>query len=124
MIPHQFYYQLVVLGLLWLFVVLHLAWPSQGTPPQTKPARPITPRRTRSPEPTPFAGLTHKPPCVLCEQEAAHPPAPPPGPPEPLPPTGFAQKVPFAHKVGILHKKSAAYYIGKFHICYRNFHYG
>ena len=87
MIPHQFYYQLVVLGLLWLFVVLHLVWPSQGTPPQTKAAMLITPRRTRSHESTPFAGLTHKPPCVLCEQEAAPPPAPPPGPPEPLPPT-------------------------------------
>src|SRR2546430_7976824 len=48
---------------------------------------PITPRRTRSHEPTPFAGLTHKPPCALCAQEAAHPQAPPPVPPEPLPPT-------------------------------------
>jgi hypothetical protein len=48
MIPHQFYYQLVVLGLLWLFVMLHLAWPSRGMTTQTKPAKPITPRRQRS----------------------------------------------------------------------------
>ena len=87
MIPHHFYYQLAVLGLLWLCVLLHLAWSSSGATPQTKPSMPITPRRTRSHEPTPFAGLTHKPPCALCAQEAAHPQAPPPVPPEPLPPT-------------------------------------
>src|SRR5712692_927798 len=85
MIPHQFYSQLVVLGLLWLCVMLHLAWPSRDVTTQTKPAKPITPRRQRSTEPTPFAGLTHKPPCALCEQEAAHPHAPPPAPPEPQP---------------------------------------
>src|SRR5262245_13703281 len=87
MIPHQFYYQLVVLGLLWLFVMLHLAWPSRGVTPQTKPAKPITPRRQRSTDPAPFAGLTHKPLCALCEQEAAHPQAPPPVRPDPMPPT-------------------------------------
>src|SRR3989442_2039700 len=87
MIPHQFYYQLVVLGLLWLCVMLHLAWPSQGVTTQTKPAKPLTPRRKRSNDPKPFAGLTHKPPCALCAQEAAHPQARPPVPPEPMPPT-------------------------------------
>ena len=87
MIPHQFYYQLVVLRLLWLFVILHLAWPSQGVTTQTKPAKPITPHRQRSTGPQPFAGLTHKPPCALCEQEAAYPKAPPPVPPDPMPPT-------------------------------------
>src|SRR5215831_13489829 len=39
MIPHQFYYQLVVLGLLWLCVMLHLAWPSRDVTTQTKPAK-------------------------------------------------------------------------------------
>jgi IS1 family transposase len=87
MIPHQFYYQLVVLGLLWLCVMLHLTWPSRDVTPQTKPAKPITPRRQRSTEPKPFAGLTHKPPCALCAQEAAHPQAPPPVRPDPMPPT-------------------------------------
>src|SRR5229473_6505497 len=48
MIPHQFYYQLVVLGLLWLCVMLHLAWPSAGVTAQTKPVKPLTPRRQRS----------------------------------------------------------------------------
>jgi hypothetical protein len=29
MIPHLVFYQLAVLGLLWLFVMLHAAWPSR-----------------------------------------------------------------------------------------------
>jgi hypothetical protein len=78
MIPHQFYYQLVVLGLLWLFVMLHLAWPSRGVTTQTKPAKPITPRRQRSTAPKPFPGLIHKPLCAACEQVAQDPEAPPP----------------------------------------------
>ena len=86
MLPHQFYYQLAVLGLLWLFVMLHLAWPNRGVTPQTKPAKPITPRRQRSTDSKPFAGLTHKPQCALCEHEAAHPKAPPPVRPAPMPP--------------------------------------
>src|SRR6266852_5855931 len=87
MIPHQFYYKLVVLGLLWLCVMLHLAWPSRDVTTQTKPAKPLTPRRQRSTEPKPFAGLTHTPHCALCAQEAAHPQAPPPVRPDPMPPT-------------------------------------
>jgi hypothetical protein len=86
MLPHQFYYQLAVVGLLWLFVMLHLVWPNRGVTPQTKPAKPITPRRQRSTDPKPFAGLTHKPHCALCEQEAAHPKAPPSVRPDPMPP--------------------------------------
>jgi hypothetical protein len=53
---------------------------------QTKPVKPLTPRRKRSNDPKPFAGLTHKPPCALCAQEAAYPQARPPVPPEPMPP--------------------------------------
>jgi transposase-like protein len=80
MIPSHLYSQLVVLGLLWLCVMLYLACSSPGTTL-------ITPRRKRSKEPKPFAGLTHKPRCPLCEQAAAHPDPPPPAPPDPLPPT-------------------------------------
>jgi IS1 family transposase len=89
MIPHLFYYQLVVLGLLWLCVMLHAVWPSRGAGSQPRPAEaaPIQPKRTRSNEPKPFAGLTTKPPCALCAREAAHPQPPPPVPPEPMPPT-------------------------------------
>jgi hypothetical protein len=87
MMPHHFYSQLAVLGLLWLCVLLHLAWSSSGTTPQTKLSMPITPRRTRSHEPPPFAGLTHQPHCARCAHEAAPPHAPPPVPPAPMPPS-------------------------------------
>jgi IS1 family transposase len=86
MVSHLFYYQLALLALVWLFVMLHVTESHRGAPiPPTAP--PIKPKRTRSHEPQPFASLTHKPPCALCEQEAAPPQAPPPMPPEPMPPT-------------------------------------
>src|SRR5512132_3712704 len=60
MVSHLFYYQLALLALVWLFVMLHVTESRRGTPiPPT--ATPITPKRTRSHEPQPFAGLTHKP---------------------------------------------------------------
>jgi IS1 family transposase len=73
MIPHQFFYLMVVLGLLWIFFMLHIAWPSQCSATPQRPAEPILPRRPRSSEPKSFAGLTHKPQCVACEPA---PPAP------------------------------------------------
>src|SRR6266851_5170710 len=89
MIPPLFVYQLALLGLLWLCVMLHLAWPSRGPVSSRCPVEPETPvksRRKRSNAPTPFAGLTHKPPCPLCE--AATQPKPlPPSRPKPMPPT-------------------------------------
>jgi hypothetical protein len=45
------------------------------------------PPDARSPAPKAFAGLTTKPPCALCEREAAHAQAPPLVPPAPRPPT-------------------------------------
>jgi hypothetical protein len=86
MIPDQFSYQLVVLGLLWLFVMLHCAWPSRGVTTQTQPSTPIIPRRKRSNDAKPFTGLTQKPYCALCAHEATHPPVRP-APPQQLPPT-------------------------------------
>ena len=87
MILYPFYYQLVVWGLLWLFGMLYAAWPSRCAAAQGTPAKPIMPQRQRSKEPKPFAGLTLKPSCALCEHEATHPKLPPPVPPEPMPPT-------------------------------------
>src|SRR4029450_11605076 len=87
MIPHLFYYQLVVLGLLWLCVMLHAVWPSRGaeSQPRAAEAAPLKSKRKRSREPNPFAGLTHKPHCALCEQQTAeNAPAPPPRP-DPMP---------------------------------------
>lgn len=87
MIPHQFFYQLVVLGLLWLGVMLHYAWPSRGAVSQPRPTTPMQPKRERSNEPKPFAGLRQKPHCALCEHETAHPKPRPPGRPDSMPST-------------------------------------
>src|SRR6266567_4838664 len=84
MIPHQFFYLMVVLGLLWIFFMLHVAGPTQGVTPL--PVRTL-PRRRRPNKPTPFAGLTQKPHCARCEHDTAHPTAPSGVPPEPVPPT-------------------------------------
>jgi len=90
MMPPLFFYQLALLGLLWLCVMLHLAWPSRGPVSSWRSVEPETSvksRRKRSNAPKPFVGLTHKPPCVLCAHEASHPPSPPPRRPDPMSPT-------------------------------------
>src|SRR5262245_6575311 len=69
MIPPLFFYQLALLGLLWLCALLHLTWPSRDPVSSRWPVEPETPvksRRKRSKEPTPFVGLTHKLPCGFC----------------------------------------------------------
>jgi hypothetical protein len=55
MISHLFYYQLALLTILWLFVMLPVTWSEPGL---TTPAVPAKPKRKRSTEPQPFAGLT------------------------------------------------------------------
>jgi IS1 family transposase len=89
MIPHLVYYQLVVLGLLWFCVMLHAVWPSRCAISHQRPAErePSKLKGKRSPEPTPFVGLTHKPHCAFCDQEATYRKPPPPVPPAPLPPS-------------------------------------
>ena len=87
MIPHLFYYQLVVVGLLWLCVMLHAIWPSRCAVALPQPAALVKSPRQRSHEPKPFVGLTHKPLCALCEQETAHPTPQPPIRPDPMLPT-------------------------------------
>src|SRR5215831_6576264 len=84
MVSHLFYYQLAVLVLAWLFVLLHVTVATPGLP-----APPISaqPKRKRSPAPKPFAGLTHRAPCALCERETVHPNPSTPVPPAPMPPT-------------------------------------
>src|SRR6266536_3236864 len=87
MVSHLLYYQLALLAIVWLFIMLHLTWPKRSAATTTAPATPIQSKRNRSNEPKPFAGPTTKPPCALCEREAAHPQPAPPVPPEPMPPT-------------------------------------
>jgi IS1 family transposase len=86
MVSHLFYYQLALLALVWLFIMVHLTWPKRSAA-TTAPATPVKPKPKRSNEPKPFAGLTTKPPCAVCEREAAHPQPPPPVPPAPIPQT-------------------------------------
>src|SRR5262252_9012005 len=86
MVSHLFFYQLALLILVWLFFLLLYAWPSEHAR-CPNPAAPIAPRRQRSTDPKPFAGLTQKPHCALCEQDIPHPQAPPAVRPDPLPPT-------------------------------------
>src|SRR4030095_7129365 len=81
MVSHLFFYQLVLVALVWLCVMLQWAWPSAPAtyPPTPEPPGP-RPKRYR--EPTPFAGLTTKPHCDACEH-ATHPPPPAPTAPPP-----------------------------------------
>jgi hypothetical protein len=92
MVSHLFFYQLVLIALVWLFVMLLYAWLSERAR-HPSPAAPIAPRRKRSTEPKAFAGLTHQPHCALCEGEAIHPKPPSPLPPDPMPPTHRRRKV-------------------------------
>src|SRR5262249_16546700 len=87
MVPTLFFYQLGLVALVCVFLTLCWLWPNDPTSPH-QPIVPTTPsRRTRSIEPKPFAGLTQRPPCALCEREATPAHEPPPAPPEPMPPT-------------------------------------
>jgi len=93
MVSHLFFYQLVLIALVWLCVMLHWAWPSDpaaACPPTELP--PLLPKRTR--EPKPFAGLTTKPPCDACEHApAAHPHTPSAPPPRMVPTRGRRRQV-------------------------------
>jgi hypothetical protein len=86
---HLFFSQLVLFALIWLFIILHLPWSQRAVTVPAAPAQPepLTPKRPHSNEPPPFAGLTHKPHCALCERDTAYPKPPSPVPPEPIPPT-------------------------------------
>ena len=96
MSPHLVYYQLVILVLLWLCVMLPHLWPSPpGGAPKT-PTPPIKPKRKRSSEPKPFAGLTQKPHCALCEQQTSE--SAPAAPPERCHPLAQAQIEPFDNR--------------------------
>ena len=67
MVSHLFFYQLVLIALVWLCLMLQWAWPS--APAVVGPTTPEPPglRPKRHREPTPFAGLTQKPHCDACE---------------------------------------------------------
>ncbi len=82
MVSALFFYQLVLVALVWLCVMLHWAWPSDPATVCPTPPEPPSPRPQRHHEPTPFAGLTTKPPCDAC----AHASGPRPHAPCAVPP--------------------------------------
>jgi hypothetical protein len=82
MVPTLFFYQLVLVALVWLCFMLHWAWPSDCATAQLTPSQPTPPRHKRRREPKPFAGVTHKPHCDACAQ-ASEPRSPAPFAPPP-----------------------------------------
>jgi hypothetical protein len=95
MMPSHVYYQLAIVGLLWLCIMLHYVWPGQGVVSPQPSAEPVPPqrKRKRASEPTPFAGLTQRPHCAVCEGDAAHPQPLPPRRPAPMPATNRRPRV-------------------------------
>ena len=89
MIPHHVYYQLAVVGFLWLCIMLHYIWPSRDAVSPQLPTEPVPLRfkRKRTNEPKPFAGLTQRPHCAACEHDAHHPKPRLHRRPDPMPPT-------------------------------------
>lgn len=87
MVSHLFCSPLVLVALVWLCVMLQWAWPSDSATacPTTPEPPPPLPKRKR--EPTPFAGLTTKPPCDACEPPTDSRPQAPSAPPSRLVPT-------------------------------------
>lgn len=82
MVSHHIFYQLVLLGLLWLCMMLHVMWPSDQPAPAPKLPQPVAPPRKRSKEPKPLAGLPRQPHCDACAQASETPTLlPPPAPP-------------------------------------------
>jgi IS1 family transposase len=76
MVSDLFFYQLMLVALVWLCLMLHWLWPSAPAtcPPPPEPTPP-EPKRKR--ERLPFAGLTQKPHCDACEHHGDLRPQPP-----------------------------------------------
>src|SRR6267142_460044 len=81
MVSPLFFYQLVLVALVWLCVMPHWAWPSDPATACPTTLEPAPPRPKRRHEPKPFAGLTTKPRCDACAHVSAPRPHPPSVPP-------------------------------------------
>src|SRR5262249_12412645 len=92
MVPTLFFYQLMLIVLMWVFLLLYWLGPTDPAAPGPALTTLTPPRHKRSQAPKPFAGLTRKPYCAACEQEVMHPAVLSPVPPAPMPPT-HRQKV-------------------------------
>jgi IS1 family transposase len=81
MVSHLFFYQLMLIALVWLCLMLHWLWPSEPAAERLTTAPAIPPSRTRSKVPKPFPGLTRKPHCDACAQDITLRREPPCAPP-------------------------------------------
>jgi IS1 family transposase len=98
MVSHLVVYQLALIAVVWVFLMLYGLWPSEPTAAHPQTPKPLRPPRTRSKEPKPFLGLTHKPSCEACTQGVASRREPPCAPPPPLgSPRGRRRHVDTAH---------------------------
>src|SRR5215467_10232835 len=93
MVSHLFFYQLVLIALVWLCLMLQWAWPSApATCPPTPEPTPPEPKCPR--ERKPFAGLMKKPRCDACEHASApYSEAPSTPPPHIVPTRGRRRQV-------------------------------
>src|SRR5919198_1546247 len=93
MVSHLFFYQLMLIALVWLCLMLQWMWPRDPAACPTMP-EPLPPRPKRTRAPKPFAGLTTKPPCDACEQATdSRPQAPSAPPPRIIPTRGRRRQV-------------------------------
>jgi hypothetical protein len=81
MVSDFFFYQLVLISLVWLCLMLPMLWPSKRASACPMPSKPAPPQRSK--EPKPCAGLIHKSLCDAWEQ-AANPRPKAPEAPSPL----------------------------------------
>src|SRR5262252_2098496 len=94
MVSHLFFYQLVLVALVWLCVMLQWVWPSDSVAACLTTLEPPPPRRKRRREPKPFVGLTTKPHCDACEHAGGlRPPTPSAPPPRIIPTRGRRRQV-------------------------------
>src|SRR3989449_5198566 len=94
LVSHLFFYQLILVALVWLCLMLQWAWPSDPAVvcPTAPEPTPLLPKRKR--EPKPFAGLTKKPPCDACTHASdLHSEAPRTPPPRIVPTRGRRRQV-------------------------------
>src|SRR5262244_2872735 len=81
MVSHLFFYQVVLVALVWLCLMLQWAWPSGPAAGCPTAPEPPPPRPKRRRQPKPLDGLTTTPYCDACESASAPRPQTPPAPP-------------------------------------------
>src|SRR5437870_1085181 len=87
MMPDPLFYQLLLVGLVWLCLMLHVVWPSDRATAGPTTPQPAKAPPKRSSDLKPFPGLTRTPPCAACAQAHEHVPQPPGCPPLRIVPT-------------------------------------